>query len=440
MHDVVRRHPAALYYAAENVKRNRPIVMAGLRRNGRILAFASEDIQTEKRLVLHAISMARGFNTGLSLNNVHVSLKDDDEVVRAAVSAHAFNYGFTSDRWRDDMDLTLSAVRRDGSQLYFASDRLRGHWNVVAAACEGQNAENFKYAHPDVRHDRRRVLQYVKMKLVENPLEWIDDCYLTDEDIVCAAVRRGWRRLSHLRTFFSDHDSCVARLCPPEKPDIRVALTPCVAVAAYENFVRRYDHEKIYEFSWLIPHHLKDIDTVRRLVAIDHVIFKVICMRNLGAQLFLDNPCMHTYIQQKQDKHTIISSSREHALAAVNHAGELLEFCGMFKHNDGEVVHTALRKCGSALKFAGMGFREDEETVRIALESCPSALPHAGIDLRRNPEFMKWAIGVRPKTYSLPRAISGTRSSSLETSWKWCPTPLCTSISTKIWWPAFMRR
>ena len=203
MHDVVRRHPAALYYAAENVKRNRPIVMAGLRRNGRILAFASEDIQTEKRLVLHAISMARGFNTGLSLNNVHVSLKDDDEVVRAAVSAHAFNYGFTSDRWRDDMDLTLSAVRRDGSQLYFASDRLRGHWNVVAAACEGQNAENFKYAHPDVRHDRRRVLQYVKMKLVENPLEWIDDCYLTDEDIVCAAVRRGWRRLSHLRTFLA---------------------------------------------------------------------------------------------------------------------------------------------------------------------------------------------------------------------------------------------
>ena len=169
MRNIVGRYPMALYYAEENVKRNRSIVMAGLHRDGRILAYASEDMQREKHLVLHAISMSRGFNKGLSLNDVHESLRDDDEVVRAAVEAHPSNYGFTSDRWRDDMNLAMSAVCKDGSQLFFVSDRLSKNWSLITAACENQDAENFKYAHRDVRNCRLRVLQYAGMRLCMEP-------------------------------------------------------------------------------------------------------------------------------------------------------------------------------------------------------------------------------------------------------------------------------
>lgn len=397
MHGIVQKHPMALYYAEENVRRNRSIVLSGLHRDGRILAYASEEIQCEKRLVLHAISMNRGFNKGLSLNNVHSSLKDDDAVVRAAVEAHPSNYGFTSLRWRDDTNMTRSAVQRDGSQLYFASDRLRADWDTVREACEGQDAEFFKYAHRDVRNDRSLVIRYAAMHLRGNPLEYVHERFLRDEDVVSTAVRRDWRRLSHLHTHFSDHTTCVARLETPDQPDIGVALTPCVAVAAYENFVSKKCHNKIYELSWMLPRSLKDVDTVRRLVAIDPVVFKVINMERIGAQLFLDNPSMHTYISRPEVKRVIISHSRDHALAAVQHAGELLEFCGGYRHNDAEVVHTALRRCGSALKFAGIWFREHEISVRIAIQSCPSALPHAHINLRRNPAFMQWAISVRPR-------------------------------------------
>ncbi|CAE7296464.1 unnamed protein product [Symbiodinium sp. CCMP2592] len=76
-----------------------------------------------------ALSSLFGF-TGLSRGSNN-ELKDDPEVVQAAIKFDGLSLQFASERLRADRDMVLAAVSQNGCALEFASEALRQEREVV---------------------------------------------------------------------------------------------------------------------------------------------------------------------------------------------------------------------------------------------------------------------------------------------------------------------
>ena len=112
----------SLYFASERLRDDKDVVMAAVQQNGMALYFASE------------------------------RLRDDKDVVMAAVHQIGTALYFASDELRNDKDVVLKAVQQNGMTLRYASERLRGDKDVVMAAVH-QYEWALIYASKELRDD-----------------------------------------------------------------------------------------------------------------------------------------------------------------------------------------------------------------------------------------------------------------------------------------------
>ena len=94
------------------------------------MLFASEEERASRTFVLDAV------RAGSAIDHAAETLKDDIEIIKAAVARSGFALKEASARLRDDSEVVTIAVQSRGLALEYASDELRSDQKVVLAAVE----------------------------------------------------------------------------------------------------------------------------------------------------------------------------------------------------------------------------------------------------------------------------------------------------------------
>jgi len=114
---------------------------------GNLLHAASDELKNDREVVLAAVN-----NEGFALEHASDELKDDREVVFAALSNHGWALDYASDELKNDREVVLAAVDNDGRALEDASDELKNDREVVIAAVNNKGWV-LQYASDELRND-----------------------------------------------------------------------------------------------------------------------------------------------------------------------------------------------------------------------------------------------------------------------------------------------
>ena len=136
----------------------------------------------DKELVLAAVK-----KSGTELFYASDQLKNDKEVVLAAVKQNGMALGLASDELKDDKEVVLVAVKKFGTCLFYASVQLKNNKDVVLTALK-QDGETLEYASKELQKDKNVVL--VAVKQYGKALKFASDELKNNKEVVLAAVKQ----------------------------------------------------------------------------------------------------------------------------------------------------------------------------------------------------------------------------------------------------------
>ena len=176
----VTQNGNALYFASDELKNDKDVVMAAFKKQGWINV--SDEFQTMKEVMMAAVAKSYG----RALSYASDELKNDKEVVMAAVAQDGGALEYASDELKNDKEVVMAAVAQKGSALYFASDELKNDKEFMMAIFKEQGWINAS--------DEFQTMKEVMMAAVAqngNALEYASDELKNDKELQEAA---GWNR------------------------------------------------------------------------------------------------------------------------------------------------------------------------------------------------------------------------------------------------------
>lgn len=114
-------------------------------------------------------------------------LRDDPEIIQAAVMQNPMILRYASTRQLDNKELIASAVRVNGSALEYASKSLQADREIVTAAIS-ENPGAFRFACQSLWKDKEIVLHLVACRGKE--LQGVAPTFGSDREVVLAAIRQ----------------------------------------------------------------------------------------------------------------------------------------------------------------------------------------------------------------------------------------------------------
>jgi len=134
-------------------------------------------------------SWIEGVSMGWDLSAAPDNIRNEPEVVRAALKRNGLQFASASDDLRDDRDMAMLAIRSSGGRVFeFCSKRLRGDRDLLQLALNQRYpSQALMHASDDLRNDKAFVLQNVERDryyLCHIPSNLQDD-----KDVILAAVR-----------------------------------------------------------------------------------------------------------------------------------------------------------------------------------------------------------------------------------------------------------
>ena len=148
---VVKKNGELLDYACEELKGDKEIVLAAVKQNGHALIWASQDLMGDKEIVLYAVNTC-----GAVLCFASEKLKGDREIVLAAIKQYGGALLYACEELKGDKEIVLNAVKRNGDSLEYASKELKGDKEIVLAAIN-QNLKSLIYASEDLKKDKEII-------------------------------------------------------------------------------------------------------------------------------------------------------------------------------------------------------------------------------------------------------------------------------------------
>jgi len=152
--DVAQRGKG-LRHASEELKNDREVVWAAVNDIGRALRFASEDPKNGREIVLAAVNQEGG-----ALMFGSFELQTDRKVALAAVNQCGMALGYVSEDLRNDREVYFAAVNSWGLALQYVSEALRSHPEVYMAAIRNEGSA-VAFAPDEARADRAIMLTAV---------------------------------------------------------------------------------------------------------------------------------------------------------------------------------------------------------------------------------------------------------------------------------------
>lgn len=114
---------------------------------GEALQFVSDVLKADKRVVVTAL-----MHTGMALRHAAQELRENPEIVMAAVHQCGESLQFASEQLQSDEDIVLTAVLHGAAALPFAAETLRGDWKIVYTAVQ-QDGMLLRTASNDMKAD-----------------------------------------------------------------------------------------------------------------------------------------------------------------------------------------------------------------------------------------------------------------------------------------------
>jgi len=147
------------------------------------LKFATTWLKDDKDVVLAAVNTFPE-----ALKYASPRLKNDPEVVRAAVNKNGRTLEFASPEFRNDYHMVLAAVNQNGCAIQYANARLQSNFEIARAAVT-QHPHAFIYLVADLQEDRQVVLAAVTKN--GSVLQFVHYSFQNDEEVVLAALSNG---------------------------------------------------------------------------------------------------------------------------------------------------------------------------------------------------------------------------------------------------------
>lgn len=212
-----RGHDCAFQHASERLKRNRQVVLAAVRQdarhladaldarmrddeeivlaavsqNGGVLQYASERLKSEKDFVMKAVCHStKGTSdsedpTRLVFAYISEDFKTDREVVLAAVRRTGMALKFAPKDFQNDREIVLAAVSEDGRAFQYASQQLKEEKDFVLQAV-GKNGRAFAYVSEYFKDDSEVALEAVSNR--GGAVEFFGDRLKGDARVMLAAL------------------------------------------------------------------------------------------------------------------------------------------------------------------------------------------------------------------------------------------------------------
>ena len=190
-----------LEYTAEDIRDDRAIVLVAVAQNGEALQFASPRLKGDREFALTLIRESTRRNSGFEFRWLSPPLRGDREVVLAAVTSSGQNLQDVSVSMKDDEEVVRTATRQWGPAFQFASERLRGKKTFVLSLLQDSTISGFgvrrllRHASEPLRDDREVVLAAVSKHGFN--LEFASALKKDDEDIVQEARKSDPRALDN---------------------------------------------------------------------------------------------------------------------------------------------------------------------------------------------------------------------------------------------------
>jgi len=163
----VKRQGIALSYANEALCKDRGIVLTAVADDGGALAYASQELRADREVVLVA---AR--NRAIALRYAHPALRADKELILEVTQRHTDGLKYASNELRVDKNFVQQIVRNNGEALEFADVSLKADRDVVVAAVHNC-AKSLYHAVDEMRRDKDLVL--LAARRWNSSVEWLLD-------------------------------------------------------------------------------------------------------------------------------------------------------------------------------------------------------------------------------------------------------------------------
>lgn len=206
----VRSYGLALVHAAEELRGNADIAIEALAQSSLAMHSVSPKLLEDKDFILRVVARSGGGLTylpaayhhyfgdkviimtaittggyGLILETISDELRDDPEVVEAAIETYPFALEYASQRLRNDYGIVKRAIEINPSAFRYASDRLRNN-DELAMMAVSRKGTALRWVSARIKHDRKIALAAVKN--TGKAYHWVNGRPRFDKEIVVTAV------------------------------------------------------------------------------------------------------------------------------------------------------------------------------------------------------------------------------------------------------------
>ncbi len=293
-------------------------------------------IQDREEAIIYLQNSAK-----IDLDKIAFELYSDVEVMLSALKRDGGILECVSPELKEDKDIVIAAVSQNGEALRFVSEELRGDKDVVLAAVS-QNGKALGFASEGLRGDRNLAIAAVRVG--KGGFRCISPELLdTDRDLILELLKAGFRvpwEIMKSRNFLSDKEIVLASM--------RIELKEGV------HFYKR------------------DIANIRN--------FSI-----------LDTPVLLYYIGSSIGKGKSLLNDDEVASLAVEMSGVFLYYLSPQQQNNKTLVLKAVSNCGEALEYASDELKRDKDVVRAAITQDQNSIQYASSEVFGDGELM--AIG-----------------------------------------------
>ena len=287
---------------------------------------------------------------------------DSRDVAEQILPCDGLLLGNLSEQLRDDKDLVLAAVRQDGIALTFASKRLKSDPDVVRAA---------------VQQDGRSISS-------------ASDKLKRDPEIALIACTQNYHAFFSVGVPNNMPDVAIAALRQEFNSD-KTANVMIHALQGMPQADRRFYKEALDANPKALMHCLEPIvsdkELVAPVVAKDGTLLKY-CNRELRDDRELVLSAVKFKGAALQYASYSLRNDPDIALTAIESSYAAMLRLGPKLAADREFVKKALLINGSAFQFVAPEFKKDHELVKIATERYPWSLGHASHQLQQDPTIV----------------------------------------------------
>ncbi|MFN5642548.1 MAG: DUF4116 domain-containing protein [Sphingobacteriales bacterium] len=148
----LRRDPYCFRHAGEVIKNEKDIILAALSAYPDAFLYAAEELQNNKEFLLNCIKINPEVCEFISS-----TFQNDQEIIQYAVSCDGMSLQYASEELKNNREIVLTAITKNGMSIQYASLKLRDDIDIVSAAKNSAGTRVLKYASERIRGDNTFV-------------------------------------------------------------------------------------------------------------------------------------------------------------------------------------------------------------------------------------------------------------------------------------------